>query len=116
MTPLDPATQSAIQAAVQGADFMAGKDAKWWFAFVLIIGALAGLIVLRWLLASHQRYITTMESQLTEQRAQNAALNKELLSYITTDHIKSIEALNRMSDAMERLTGVIEGMEKRNGS
>ena len=92
---------------------MAGKDAKWWFAFVLIIGALAGLIVLRWLLASHQKYITTMESQLTEQRTANASLNQQLLTYSTTDHVKAIEALNKMSDSMDRLARAIDDMDRK---
>ena len=97
---------------MKGADFMAGKDAKWWFAFVLIIGALAGLVVLRWLLASHQKYFTSMETQLTEQRTTNAALNQQLLTYITTDHQKAIEAQNKMSDSMDCLAKAIDELNR----
>lgn len=113
MPPIDPATYSAIETAVKGADFMAGKDAKWWFAAILIIGAMAGLVVLKWLLASHQKYITSMETQLTEQRVANADLNKQLLTYITTDHIKAIEALNKMSDSMDRLAAAIDDLDRK---
>src|SRR5262245_44335530 len=109
--PLDPTTYAAIESAVKGADFLAGQDAKWWFAAILIIGAMAGLVVLKWLLASHQKYITSMETQLTEQRVANAELNKQLLTYITTDHIKAIEALNRMSESMDRLAHAIDELE-----
>ena len=92
---------------------MAGKDAKWWFAAILIIGAMAGLVVLKWLLASHQKYITSMETQLTDQRSANAELNRQLLNYITTDHLKAIEALNKMSDSMERLATAIDELDRK---
>jgi hypothetical protein len=113
LAQVDPVTQGAIQAAVQGADLLATKDMKWWFAAVLIIGAFAGLVVLKWLLASHQKYITSMETQLTEQRTTNSALNRELLTYITTDHLKGIEALNKMSDSMEKLATAIHELDKK---
>lgn len=109
----DPATAAAIKTAVEGADFLQGKDAKWWFAVVLIVGAMAGLVVLKWLLASHQKYITSMETQLTEQRTANTMLNQRLIDYITTDHIKAIEALNKMSDSMDRLAKAIDDIERK---
>jgi len=107
---IDPVTQAAVNTAVQGADFLSGKDAKWWFAFVLIIGGALGLIVLRWLLASHQKYIVTMESQLSEQRTSNRELNKELLTYITNDHMKAVETLSRVGVSMDKLADSINGL------
>lgn len=103
----DPATQAAIEAAVKGADFLNGKDAKWWFALVLILGAALGLIVLRWLLFSHENYIKSMENQLTEQRSSNKELNNKLIDYITTDHEKSLETLNRVGVSMDKLADAI---------
>lgn len=102
MPPLDPVTAGAVHAASKGAEFMAGKDMTYWFLVTLILGAIGALIALRWLL-----------QQYTEQRNANTALNKEFLNYIAGDHIKSIEAQNKMSDSLNRLAGVIEDMEKR---
>lgn len=113
LAQLDPATQTAIEAAVKGADVLAGKDIKWWFAAILILGAMGALVALRWLLASHQKYISTMETQLTEQRTANTALHQQLLNYITTDHMKAIEALNKMSDSVDRLAGAIDDLERK---
>ena len=107
LAQIDPATQAALQTAVQGADFLNGKDVKWWFAFVLIIGGALGLIVLRWLLASHQKYIGTMETQLSEQRAANKQLNDSLLNYITTDHQKSLEMMNRVGTSLDRVADAL---------
>jgi hypothetical protein len=105
--PVDPVTAAALKSAVEGADFLNGKDVKWWFAFVLIIGGALGLIVLKWLLASHQKYIATMEIQLTEQRTANKELNGSLLNYITTDHFKSMETMNRVGLSLDKLADAI---------
>lgn len=97
---------------MKGADFMAGKDIKWWFAAILIMGALGALYALRLLLASHQKYVTGMEAQLTEQRAANTALHEKLITYITTDHLKAIDAHAKMSESMNRLATAIESLER----
>ncbi len=102
--PVDPATAKTL---IEGADFLSGKDVKWWFAFVLLIGGALGLIVLKWLLTSHQKYIASMETQLSEQRIANKAQNDSLITYITTDHQKGLETMNRVDATLNKLADAI---------
>lgn len=98
---------------IESADFLAGKDAKWWFIAILLIFGFSTLLALRWLLAGHQKYVTGMETQLTEQRMAYAALNKQLFDYIVGDHLKSIDALNTMSASMRELAQAIKELQRR---
>ena len=97
----------SARAIVETADFLSTKDLKWWLAAFISLGVFAALLTLKWLLASHQKYVSSMESQLTEQRAANKELNKELLAYISTDHVRSLEAQNNTAQALRELSAAL---------
>lgn len=107
LTFLAQAEAVSAKAIVETADFLSTKDLKWWLAAFVSLGVFAALLTLKWLLASHQSYIESMRTQLTEQRAANAALNEKLIDYIQTDHMKSIEAQNAISSALRELSAAI---------
>src|SRR5687768_7122743 len=107
LAQLDPATGKVL---IEGADFLAGKDAKWWVAAVFIFCGFVTLTALRWLLRHHEKYMTSMETQLTEQRGANKELHERLIGYIMTDHQKSIESHNKISQSLDNLAEAVKEM------
>lgn len=107
------AEAAAAKAIIESTDFLAGKDAKWFFIAVLIILGIGTLLGLRWLLKSHEKYITSMETQLTEQRAANRELNEKLFTYMINDHQKAVESQNTMAASMRELAQAIKELSLR---
>lgn len=106
----DPAT---LEAAREAADFLSTKDLKWWFAGLFILFVATGLFILRWLLASHQQYITGLTAQLTEQRQAAASKDALLLDYLKTDHLAGISAQEKTAAALKELAEAVKEMRLR---
>lgn len=100
----DPIT---AKMAMETADVAASKDMKWWFVVLLMLFGVATLTALKWLLASHQNYLNSMQTQLTEQRQANAKQNEDMLDYIKTDHEKSVLMLGEVSRTLQSLAEAI---------
>lgn len=105
----DPVT---LEAAEKAADFLSTKDLKWWFAALFVLFVLTGLAILRWLLASHQQYITGLNAQLSEQRSTNAQTSKELLEYLKTDHLAGISAQKETAAALKDLAEAMKDLKR----
>lgn len=92
-----------IKQVTDGADFLQGKDAKWWFAvlFILFIGT--GMLIVWWLLKYHTANMQQMSTQLEQQRFSNTELNKSLIEYISEDHVKTTMLLSQVGDTLRQV-------------
>ncbi len=91
LAQVDPITLS------QGADFIANKDLKWWFAALLILFVGSGLYIFRIMLTYHNRYIESLVNQLTDQRTQNNETNAKYMSYLATDRLETTAIIKEVA-------------------
>src|SRR5688572_20387962 len=92
-----------VEAIGKAATFMSQQDLKWWFAALFLLFVVSGLMVLWMLFRFHRQYIDSLSVQLTEQRAANTVINKQLIDYITNDHIQSVQTLKEVSMALKEV-------------
>jgi hypothetical protein len=105
---------ATAKALMETADFLSTKDLKWYFSAMLILLVASGLWIIKGMHAQSSKYVSSMEAQLSEQRAANKELNAQYMHSVMTDHraliemqVKSIDAQNRTSESQNRLVDAV---------
>jgi hypothetical protein len=109
-------TADQVESFTRAATFMSQQDLRWWFAALFLLFVGTGLVVLWMLFRFHRQYIEGLTNQLTDQRTANALINKQLIEYITNDHIQSVQTLKEVSLALKEVGNAIAAFNAKLGA
>lgn len=107
---MDPATGQAL---VESVDFLSQKDLKWWFAGLFFLFVMTGLWIFKWFLNHHQANLESLYKQLGEQRVANSTLNERIITYVSGDHILTLQTIKEVSETLRRISETILKIENK---